>query len=97
MPVPKRKTSRARRDSRQANKGIKPKSVCLCSNCGAPLASHQACADCGFYKGSKVLKTKNDRTLKRTELRQAKEARQKEKQGPEQDGAVEANVEEIKK
>ncbi len=77
MPVPKRKTSRARRDSKNANMGLKPKAVCLCSNCSAPLATHQACLECGFYKGSKVLRTKNERTMQRDEIKQSKEARSK--------------------
>ncbi len=70
MPVPKRKVSRARRDSRQANKGIKPKSITGCSNCAAPIMPHQACLECGFYKGKKVLVTKMERSLKRGQKRQ---------------------------
>ena len=92
MPVPKRKTSRARRDSRSADKAIKPKAICLCSNCSAPLCPHQACLDCGFYKGSKVLRTKNERLAKRDEIKQAKENRNKQKT---QDSELEAQAEQI--
>lgn len=67
MPVPKRKRSRARRDSRFANKGITPKVFAVCANCTTPIMSHQACLECGFYKGKKVLNTKNERKLKRTQ------------------------------
>lgn len=70
MPVPKRKRSRARRDKRFANKGIKVKSCTECSNCKTPLACHAACTNCGFYKGAKVLATKADRAVKRGEERQ---------------------------
>ena len=76
MPVPKRKRSRARRDSRFANKGMKVQSLTACLNCKAPLNTHQACKGCGFYKGVKVLRTKNDRTIDRAQVRQAKSARQ---------------------
>lgn len=62
MPVPKRKRSRARRDKRFANKGIKATAFQLCSNCNNPLVAHQACAECGFYKGIKVLRTKAERS-----------------------------------
>jgi len=65
MPVPKRKRSRARRDSRFANKGIKVKAIASCLNCKDPIVPHTACQKCGFYKGVKVLVTKADRKVKR--------------------------------
>jgi large subunit ribosomal protein L32 len=71
MPVPKRKTSRSRRDKRQANKGLKAQAFTFCSNCSEPLMTHQACLKCGFYKGEKVLVTKLDRGIKRKQERQA--------------------------
>lgn len=82
MPVPKRKRSRARRDSRFANKGMKAKSITACLQCQAPIMTHQACGTCGFYKGVKVLATKVDRTIKRVQIRQAKQAA-KQKNTPE--------------
>lgn len=69
MPVPKRKTSKARRDQRSSTKFIRPQAVTSCSNCDAPLTPHQACMQCGFYKGKKVLSTKLERALKRGETR----------------------------
>lgn len=71
MPVPKRKRSRARRDSRFANKGIKPKTLSECKNCKAAQLPHQICKQCGHYKGVKVLVTKAERSLKRNEVKQA--------------------------
>lgn len=79
MPVPKRKRSRARRDSRFANKGIKVKAIACCPNCDAPLITHAACKDCGFYKGVKVLATKADRKLKRVEISAAKKSAQEKR------------------
>ena len=70
MPVPKRKRSRARRDKRFANKGIKPNGFNSCSNCESTLGSHQICKECGFYKGRKVITTKADRLVRRGEARQ---------------------------
>lgn len=72
MPVPKRKRSRARRDSRFANKGLAPKAFTACPNCQSPLMTHQVCSLCGFYKGVKVLKTKLDRSIKRAQEKQKK-------------------------
>lgn len=77
MPVPKRKRSRARRDSRFANKGLEAKSFTACQNCQAPLMTHQVCAHCGFYKGVKVLKTKLDRSVKRAQERQKRAPQEK--------------------
>jgi large subunit ribosomal protein L32 len=62
MPVPKRKRSRARRDKRFANKGIKPQSVALCANCNEAVMTHQACKACGHYKGHQTRKAKSARS-----------------------------------
>lgn len=76
MPVPKRKRSRARRDKRFANKGLKVASFASCSQCQDPILPHRACGNCGYYKGSKVLVTKMDRSEKRTEQKQAQQVAQ---------------------
>jgi large subunit ribosomal protein L32 len=57
MPVPKRKQSRSRRDSRSANKGIiaKPFSICKTINCGASVPGHIVCRECGIYNGRQVI------------------------------------------
>lgn len=73
MPVPKRKRSRARRDSRFANKGIKVKAIAGCLNCKEPITPHTACIKCGFYKGIKILVTKAERAVKRLAIRNLKE------------------------
>jgi large subunit ribosomal protein L32 len=75
MPVPKRKTSKSRRDSRSANKGIKPKAVAACQTCQAPVAPHVLCQECGYYKGVKVLATKTDRKYARVKQREEVAAR----------------------
>ena len=67
MPVPKRKTSKSRRDMRSANKGLKPCSITTCKECGVAMMPHQACSSCGYYKGRKILSTKVDRALARAE------------------------------
>ncbi len=88
MPVPKRKHSRARRDSRSANKGIKPKAVASCQTCQEPIATHAACSSCGYYKGVKVLKTKSDRLHGRVQTRQTQELKHRAKNAitePDQD------------
>lgn len=72
MPVPKRKRSRARRDKRFANKGMKIHAMTGCQNCQAPLVPHVACQQCGMYKGVKVLTTKSERIVTRITTQQLK-------------------------
>ncbi len=76
MPTPKRKVSKSRRDKRSANKGIKAKAFAVCQTCQSPVVPHQVCKDCGYYKGTKVLRTKADRMYSRGNARQAKEQKQ---------------------
>lgn len=92
MPVPKRKRSRARRDKRFANKGIKPQGFNSCSNCEATIGSHQICQDCGFYKGRKVLTTKAERLVKRGEARQPRQKAAMEAQASQQASANSVDV-----
>ena len=89
MPVPKRKRSRARRDSRFANKAMHVKQFATCKNCQAALVPHQACKECGHYKGIKVIITKSERALRRNEIKQAKLAQAQAQQGTESSSQAE--------
>lgn len=82
MPVPKRKRSKSRRDSRFANKGLQPKAFTECVNCQEIIMPHRICPKCGFYKGEKIMKTKLDRSITRTEVR-AKQMSKASAQNPE--------------
>jgi large subunit ribosomal protein L32 len=74
MPVPKRKRSRARRDSRFAHKGMVMHAITACANCQASLLPHAVCHTCGFYKGEKVMATKVDRAATRLQARHERAA-----------------------
>ncbi|MBP6869941.1 50S ribosomal protein L32 [Candidatus Babeliales bacterium] len=87
MAVPKRKHSKARSRSRCTHKVEHVTSITSCLNCNSPLKSHQACAECGFYKGVKVLTTKAERSVKRGQALQVKQARSNAAQ---QDQSVQA-------
>lgn len=73
MPVPKRKTSKARRDKRSAGQVFKAATVVACQTCQAAVLPHQVCRECGHYKGVKVLRTKSDRMYERSQTRQAQQ------------------------
>ena len=55
MAVPKKKTSRARRNQRRAHHAITSPDLVACSNCGQPHVPHRVCPACGFYKGRTVV------------------------------------------
>lgn len=74
MAVPKRKTSKSRRDMRSANKGLDVQNFAHCEQCSTAVLPHQMCRTCGFYKGRKIMATKADRAVSRYEARKAAQA-----------------------
>jgi large subunit ribosomal protein L32 len=57
MAVPKRKSSKARRDKRRNNVWKLPElNFSTCSNCKNLKRPHYVCLSCGFYKGKEVIK-----------------------------------------
>ena len=56
MAVPKRKTTRSRRDMRRAHHDkVTAPNVIPCPKCGDMMMSHRVCPACGFYKGRAVV------------------------------------------
>jgi len=56
MAVPKRKTSKSRRDRRRTAKtrlSVTP--TASCPQCQAPKRPHHVCGNCGTYKGRQVV------------------------------------------
>lgn len=84
MPVPKRKTSKRRRDQRHANNHLHVATITHCPNSGAPVMPHTVCLESGYYKGVKVMRTKQDRLEARGKKREAQKAH-----APAQDAAQE--------
>jgi large subunit ribosomal protein L32 len=55
VAVPKRRTSRSKRNMRRANHDkVSAPTLVPCPKCGEPVVPHRACASCGFYKGRSV-------------------------------------------
>jgi large subunit ribosomal protein L32 len=56
MAVPKKRTSRARRDRRRAHDAIAfTAQVEACPECGEPKLRHHLCQACGTYRGQQVI------------------------------------------
>ena len=57
MAVPKRKTSKARRDKRRSNVWkLQTPNFSRCPQCGELKVPHRVCGNCGYYKGVEVIK-----------------------------------------
>ncbi|MBS3994398.1 MAG: 50S ribosomal protein L32 [Alkaliphilus sp.] len=57
MAVPKRKSSKSRRDSRRsANIKMDTPNILKCPKCHEPNLSHRVCKKCGYYDGKEVIK-----------------------------------------
>jgi large subunit ribosomal protein L32 len=54
MAVPKRKTSKSRRDKRRATHAVAAPIVNICPQCGQPKRPHHLCLTCGTYNGREV-------------------------------------------
>lgn len=56
MAVPKRKVSKARRDSRRsAVWKLEAPAFSRCTHCGELTSPHKVCKNCGYYKGREVI------------------------------------------
>jgi large subunit ribosomal protein L32 len=59
VAVPKRRTTRSKRNMRRANHDkVVPVQLVACANCGEPRVPHRVCGACGFYNGKAVAKAK---------------------------------------
>jgi large subunit ribosomal protein L32 len=54
MAVPKKKTSKARRDKRRAQHKIESPRLNICPQCGQPKRPHRVCPTCHTYRGRDV-------------------------------------------
>jgi large subunit ribosomal protein L32 len=55
MPVPKRKTSKSRRDKRRTHWKLVLRGMALCPRCQEAKFPHRICPNCGYYKDRQIL------------------------------------------
>ena len=58
MAVPKRRTSKARKNSRRANWKLTAPSLMSCPQCHEMKIAHRVCGNCGYYNGKLVVASK---------------------------------------
>ncbi len=54
-PVPKKRTSRARRDQRRSHHALSAPTLVECPECGSMKPTHVVCPECGTYAGRTVV------------------------------------------
>jgi large subunit ribosomal protein L32 len=57
MAVPKRKTSKSKRNKRRSHDFLAAPAASTCPQCGAPKVPHRICGQCGSYKGRTIIET----------------------------------------
>jgi len=57
MAVPKRRTSKARKNLRRSHDAAKVPAFAPCPQCQEPRLPHRVCGSCGFYRDRTVIET----------------------------------------
>ena len=60
MAVPKRRTSKSKAAKRRTHKKTCAPNVTSCPQCGEAKLPHNACPECGTYKGRDVLNPEDE-------------------------------------
>lgn len=59
MAVPKKKTSKSRRNMRRAHHHLAPQAHQECANCGEVTRPHHVCGACGYYDKREVVSSES--------------------------------------
>ncbi len=57
MAVPKKKTSKSKRDMRRSHDSLSAPGMSICPQCKEPKQTHRVCGTCGTYKGKDITET----------------------------------------
>ncbi len=55
MAVPKKKTSKSKKNMRRSHHAISASGISTCPQCQEIKLPHRVCASCGAYKGKEVI------------------------------------------
>jgi len=68
MAEPKKRLTSTRSGNRQSKDALKARSLVFCTKCKSKILPHRVCPNCGYYKGEKILKLKDEiQKAKKTE------------------------------
>ena len=67
MAVPKKKTSKSKRNMRRAHLRLSAPGYVECPNCGENMRPHHVCEACGYYNKKEVLQFKEEPLEEETE------------------------------
>jgi large subunit ribosomal protein L32 len=57
-PLPKKKTSKARRGKRRSHLRLTPPATDVCPHCHSPKLPHHVCPNCGWYNDREAIEVK---------------------------------------
>lgn len=60
MPVPKRKTGKAKKNMRRSHHALNTVNLAECPSCGERIMPHRVCPKCGHYKDRLAVNIEND-------------------------------------
>ncbi len=55
MAVPKKKTSKSKKNMRRAHDAVVAPGISVCPQCQEPKLPHRVCSNCGTYKGKEII------------------------------------------
>lgn len=61
MAVPKKKTSKAKKNMRRSHHAIEAANFSVCPECGETKLPHRVCMECGSYNGKQVLEAEQEK------------------------------------
>jgi len=74
LAVPKRKTSKSKRDKRRTHDRLKIVNIVECPRCHSKKISHRVCESCGYYSEHEIIIFEDKG--KKKEKKEAKEAKE---------------------
>lgn len=60
MPVPKKRTSKSKKNLRRSHHRVVAPGMSICANCDTVKPPHSVCEACGHYKGKQVVEPKSN-------------------------------------
>jgi len=84
MAVPKKRTTKSRRDKRRLHIFLKKPTLSKCAKCGHLVLPHTVCPNCGYYKGMMVINVleklnKKEKKQREKEIKSTEKEAKKEK------------------